>query len=90
MFNNGEVRKHPAYWAGSGSNFPKGTWALCDSNASLKSPSPFILSNDFFAIQAASPHTERYAKWIKEKGGLRYYMEVFSEQEIKELGYAVG
>jgi hypothetical protein len=89
-FKNGEVRKHPESLAESGSNLPNGAWGLCDSNASLKGPSSFISSRAFFTIQATSPQIDRYAQWIKEKAGLRYYMEVFSEREIKQLGYAIG
>ena len=62
---------------------------LCDSNASLKIPSAFMMRSDVFTIQATPPQQDRYAQWIKEKKGLRYHMEVFSEQEIKQLGYAV-
>ena len=52
-------------------------------------PSPFIL-RDLLTIQATFPQTGRYAQWVKEKGGLRYYMDVFSEREIKQLRHAIG
>jgi len=48
------------------------------------------LSINFFTIQAASPEPDRYVSWIKEVEGLTYYMEVFSEQEIKQLKYNGG
>ena len=77
------------YLAGMG-NLAPGAWALYDSNSSIKAPSPFMARNDFFTIQATSPQDDRYTQWTKEKHGYRYYMEVFSEREIKQLRYAVG
>ena len=41
-----------------------------------------MASNTFFTTQAASPQKDHYAQWTKEK---LYYMEVFSEREIKQL-----
>jgi hypothetical protein len=48
-----------------------------------------MMSSDLFTIQAASPQKDRYAQWVKEKMGFCYSLEVFSEQEIKQLGYAI-
>ena len=84
-----EAQVHTPESAPSGSDLPNGAWALSDSNALLRGLSPFMSSKRFLTIQATSPQQDRYAQWIKEKAGLRYYVEVFSEREIKQLGYAV-
>ena len=74
----------------AGIDLPIGAWGLCDSNAFLKTPSEFIARVRFFTIQATSPQPERYVSWVKEKEGDCYYMEVFSEKEILQLGYDSG
>lgn len=86
-FNNHQARWHPVHRADMDCDLPNGAWALCDSNSSLNTPSEFIVSRNFFTIQTTSPQQDRYTQWIKEKKGLCYYMEVFSEPEIKQLGH---
>jgi hypothetical protein len=81
---------HPVDSARFGSKLPNGAWALCDSNASLTKPNEFMSGPRFFTIQTTSPKEDRYEQWVKQKGGLRYYVDVFSEREIKQLGCAVG
>ena len=39
-----------------------------------------MLRNKFITIQATFPEEDHYAQWIKEKLGLCYYMDVFSER----------
>ena len=89
IFNDGEARKYTP-WAVSGTDLPEGTWALCDSNSVLKQPSAFMLGNKLITIQATPPKIDHYAQWVKEKMGLRYYMDVFSEREITQLRYSIG
>ena len=88
IFNDSEVRRYKG--AVVVPDLPRGAWALCDSNSVLKQPSAFMLRNKLITIQATSPKEDHYAQWVKEKMGLRYYMDVFSEREITQLRYSIG
>ena len=55
-------------------------WALFDTN-----PPPWIVNADlkWFIIHASSPVKKNYKQWVKQRGGIKYYMSAWSWGEIE-------
>jgi len=71
---------------------PEGTWALSDSNMSLRQPSPCVAfieatyTNRAHVIVASSPAEHRYKELLKEYRLSTYVMDGFLSHEFIGLG----
>ncbi|KAI9568825.1 hypothetical protein HD554DRAFT_2171964 [Boletus coccyginus] len=66
-------------------------WALCDSNDSVKSPSPIFLGKvNIRVIQTTSPKSSRWKEWSKQAGAWPYVMDIFSDEEVVHLATLLG
>ncbi|KAI9456482.1 hypothetical protein HD554DRAFT_1847843 [Boletus coccyginus] len=61
-------------------------WVLFDSNGDVLSPNPiFCLEEKNRVIMATSPKKDRWKEWSKQSGSQPYVMDIWSEQEVRQL-----
>jgi hypothetical protein len=69
---------------------PQGTWALTDSHASSTLPCEAFLDSsgagNAWIVQTSSPSPNRWEEWHKQRTALKYWMDVFSLDELTTLG----
>ncbi|KAG9316860.1 hypothetical protein JVU11DRAFT_2935 [Chiua virens] len=66
---------------------PPFVWVLCDSNDKVESPSGVFRGEQdrIRIIQTTSPKVSRWKEWTKQHGADIYVMDIWTENEIKQL-----
>lgn len=87
LFSEDGVKLYSGY-AQEPLRFHKGIWALSDSNEGVTIPA-FALRKtpDVHVFQTTSPKRERWKEWTKQRGIMRYIMNLWSDEEISALAY---
>lgn len=85
VFSEQGVSLHPAD-AQEPLRSHKGIWTFSDSNADVTIPAvAFRTTPDVHVFQTTSPKVIRWKEWTKQKGVMRYIMNVWSNEEIAAL-----
>jgi hypothetical protein len=66
---------------------PDGTWALSDSRIRFKQPCSAFMTRGVWVVQTTYPSPDRWKAMQKEQCAFRYWMDVFSLDEMLALGY---
>jgi hypothetical protein len=86
LFTDQGPTDHPGR---SAFDFPRGTWALSDSNAGTIAPCYAFQRSlpDVFILQTTPPQVVRYKEWQKQRTKVRtFVMECITISELKALG----
>jgi hypothetical protein len=74
----------------SGFAIPCGTWTLSDSQTGFEKPCPAFLAackaGNAWIVQTTSPSRTKWSSWHKERKAVKYWMDVFSLDEMIALG----
>ncbi|KAG9310264.1 hypothetical protein JVU11DRAFT_9382 [Chiua virens] len=73
-------------------NAPTFLWALCDSNHNVQQPAGIFYGkwDKIRIIQTTSPQESRWKAWKKQQGAEIYVMDIWSEDELRNLAILLG